>query len=348
MIEEKWTPDSRNINELIEFINFLKDSSIFYVRYLKRKNVEDDIERSWLTRISCHPANASITPLILAVFSKVTDQTDKNVLFELLEKLNFRYYGTGIAGRSDSGQGVLFQYANDFFNFFEKEKDGVRIDVQWLKKELANFVDQRANDWAFVESLTLDKDEAGDYYSWVGLKFFLASYEEHLRKQKGESINLEDVLAPENRETPNNFYHKEHIWAVKDYRRIKDEKNLDVNKRRLGNFLLLKPILNIEVSNNPPEDKVRQYFGNHENTPNTWMIRELKTFFEDAVTEEENSWKRKTKNYWLNVYKRFFDMREEKMVNFALTRWKVSGLNTNISKVKIDSLESKNEIWSKA
>ena len=350
-LKHVWPPEeSENTKEIIDFINFLREAAISYTKYLKQEGVTNTQEKTWLERISCHPADASITPLILAIFSKVKDhQNDKNALFELLEKLNFRFYGTGIAGRSDSGQGDLFWYANTFFNYFGEEKDGTKIDVQWLKDELINFVDQRANDKSFIESLTLDKDEAGDYYSWVGLKFFLASYEEQLKKENKESINLQQLMAPRNPDSPNDFYHKEHIWAVADYAQIQDNNNLDVNKRRLGNFLLLKEILNIKASNKPPEEKVELYFDDRKNAPNTLMIRELKKFFEDALKEESESydWKRRTNTYWLNVYKRFLDRREEKMINFALKRWEVSGLNGNISEVALDSLGDQNEIWSK-
>ncbi len=345
----EWPPDSENTKKIIEFIKFLEYAADFYAKYLKREGVTDTHEKYWLERISCHPAAASITPLILAVFGRVKDQNDRNELFELLEKLNFRFYGTGIAGRSDSGQGDLFWYANKFFNYFGKEEDGKEIGVPWLKEELTKFIDQRANDKSFIEYLTLDLDEAGDYYSWVGLKFFLASYEEHLREKINESIDLQRIMASRNPDAPNDFYHKEHIWAVKDLR-IEDKENSDVNKRRLGNFLLLKESLNIKVSNKPPEEKVELYFDDWKNAPNTLMIRELKELFDKAIELEEESknWKRKSKNYWLKVYKRFLDGREEKMVNFALKRWKVSGLNSSISKVKLDSLGSHNEIWSKS
>ena len=347
-LKQKWPPDSENTRKIIEFVKFLEDAALFYAKYLKRESVTDTLEKSWLERISCHPADASITPLILAVFSKVKDQNDRNALFELLEKLNFRFYGTGIAGRSDSGQGDLFWYANTFFKYFGKVEDGNEISVQWLKEELTSFIDQRANDKSFIEYLTLDLDEAGDYYSWVGLKFFLASYEEQLKKDNRESINFQQVMASRNPDTPNDFYHKEHIWAVKDFR-IEDNENSDVNKRRLGNFLLLKESLNIKVSNKPPEEKVELYFDDWKNAPNTQMIRELKSFFDDAVKEESESydWKRRTNTYWLNVYKRFLDRREEKMVNFALKRWEVSGLKSNISEIALDSLGDQNEIWSK-
>ena len=126
-----------------------------------------------------------------------------------------------------------------------------------------------------------------------------------------------------------------------------DTHNLNVNKRRLGNFLLLKENINIRVSDKPPEVKVEEYFNDWTNDPNTVMIRELKVFFDDAKTEEEKrgSWKRKTAKYWYNVYQRFLDMREEKMINCALKRWRVSELHSKISEVSLDSLNSGNKIY---
>ena len=349
-LKQKWPPDSENTEKIIEFIKFLDDDAIFYTKYLKREGVTNTLEQSWLERISCHPADASITPLILAVFSKVKDQNNRNALFELLEKLNFRYYGTGIAGRSDSGQGELFRYANTFFNYFGEEEGGIKYDVHWLKENLKNFIQNNANDKSFIENLTLDKDESGNFYDWVGLKFFLASYEEKLRKGNKKSSNLLRIMAPQNADARNDFYQQEHIWAVEDYARIQDKENLDVNKRRLGNFLLLEESLNSKVKNKPPEEKVKWlYFEDPKKASDTQMIRELKEFFNEAKEAEEESKirKYKTKNYWLNVYKRFLDRREEEMINFALERWKVSGLNSNISKIKLDSLGSQNEIWSR-
>ncbi len=356
----EWPPDGKdtqkNAIKIIEFINFLKKAATYYVRYLKSENVLDKVEKSWLERISCHPADASVTPLILSISDKVTDQNDRNALFELLEKLNFRFYGTGIAGRSDTGQGELFGYANKFFNSFGKVEDGETIDIHWLKEKLIFFVNDNANDKSFVESLTLDKDEAGNFHGWVGLKFFLTSYEENLRQEQGESIHLQDFMALQNPDASNDFYHKEHIWAVKDYdkfsekekkEKLKDKDNVDVNKRRLGNFILLKPSLNIKVSNDPPEDKLEGYFKDPKNPPRTRMIRELEGFFEEAKKEEEKSgnWQRRVRNYWINIYKRFLDTREEKMINFALRRWKVSGLDSKISEVRLDSLKSRNKVY---
>ena len=347
-LKQEWPPNGQHTSEILRFIEFLKSAAIFYAKYLEREGVTDKQEAYWLERISCHPADASITPLILAIFSKVKCQVVRTGLFELIEKLNFRFYGTNIAGRSDSGQGDLFGYANKFFNHYEQEVDGRKIDVEWLKEELTNFVDTRANDKNFVESLTLDKDEQWwDYYYWNGLKFFLASYEEQLKKKKGESIDLQKIMSPQDKASPNDFFQKEHIWAEKDYTKINVSHKLNINKRRLGNFLLLKQSINIKVSNKPPEEKVEEYFNDWRNDPNTLMIRELRLIFNKAKAEEEEIKRRQriTSKYWCNVYQRFLDNREEKMINFALKRWKVSGLSINISKVSLDSLGRKNKIY---
>ena len=349
-----WPPDgeqtSQKVKVILKFIEFLKGAAAIYARYLKRYGVTDSQEMKWLERISCHPADASITPLILAVLSiDDLDQNDRNDLLELLEKLNFRFYGTNIAGRADSGQGDLFNFANHFFNFFGKmdENEGRIIDVHWLKDKLVQFIDRRANDKSFIKNLTLDKNEAGDYYHWAGLKFFLASYEEDLKEKVKETISLQQFLAPQNPDALNDFYHKEHIWAVRDTARIDDSEYLDVNKRRLGNFLLLKQGINIAVGKQPPEVKVESYFESSVTAPDTLMIRKLKKFFDDAkdIEQKSENWQRKRNRYWTNVYKRFLDKREEEMVNFALRRWRVSGLNSKITSVQLDSLGDKNEIY---
>ena len=153
-------------------------------------------------------------------------------------------------------------------------------------------------------------------------------------------------MKSEDSEHPNDFYHKEHIWAVGDTSKVDDSGNLNVNKRKLGNFMLLNKGLNLNVQDKPPEVKVDAYFEVENNVPNTLMIRELKEFFDEAKEEEDSTgWRYKTSKYWYNIYQRFLDKREEKMINFALERWRISELRNNIPEVKLDSLNDKNEIY---
>jgi len=100
-LKKDWPPDDytdASVRDIIAFIDFLKNASMNFARYCTREGVTGE-EKSWLGRIWHHPSDASIMPLILAVSDRARLQDHRNSLFELLEKLNFRYYGTGISDR---------------------------------------------------------------------------------------------------------------------------------------------------------------------------------------------------------------------------------------------------------
>jgi len=349
-LKEHWPPDQKqNWEDLKEFVQFMNRASLTYTKFLGLKEVSND-EFKWLRRIKLHPQNASITPLILAIYERVTNTEIRVELLELLEKLNFRFYGTGIANRADSGQGELFTLAHKLYNQYGEMVEEIDeiYNEKWLKKQLIKFVSQEANDSAFIQHLTLDKDESGDYYHWAGLKFFLASYEESLKETGGESLDLEKIMNKRNPEAPNDFFHREHIWAKAETKHTNENEEPIMNKRRLGNFILLKESQNIKVSNAPVEKKVNNlYWKDRVNDPNTLMIRRLKDLFEAAKKEEmaEKDWSRRTYNYYRRVYTRFLDKHEELMVNFALKRWRVDGIRNSHKAVVIDSMREKNEVY---
>jgi len=348
-LKEHWPPDeTSNWDELKEFVQFMDSASLTYEKFLGLNHITKG-ERKWLKRIKYHPQIASITPLIIAIFERIQDENIRVKLLELVEKLNFRYYGTGIANRADTGQGELFNYAFNLYNYYGKpeEDTGKIINENWLFEKLRKFISQKANDSAFIQALTLDKDESGNYYHWHGLKFFLASYEEQLRSENRESLDLKEVLAKRNPDSPNDFFHREHIWASNETQYTDEEEEPIMNKRRLGNYILLKETQNIKVSDKPIEEKVELYWKDRKNDPNTLMIRQLKDLYDQAVKDEQEDkhWSRRTYNYWLNIYTRFLDAHEENLVNFALDRWKVEGVKNRRKSVIIDSLTDKNEVY---
>lgn len=344
-MKEKWPPDNiENWSEINKFVNFIERASVTYKK-LFNDHINMDMENIWLERIKYHPQNASVIPLILAIYEKIKNYDEKVEILELIEKVNFRYYGSGIANRSDSGQGHLFWLAWMLYNR-EYDENNKKIDFNWIKFKLIDFTKEEANDKKFIQYLTLDKDESGDYYHWIGLKFFLASYEEKIREGKKESSNLKNLLAIRKDKFPNDFYHKEHIWAAGDRTKYFDKDTRNVNKRRLANFILLKALKNEGVSNKPPENKIEELYNQDKNgKPSTYMIKELRQWFEKAKIEPNKKWTKKTHKYWYNVYQRFLDMREEKLVNFALERWRIEDLKDNIDYVRINSLKDENEIY---
>ena len=127
--------------------------------------------------------------------------------------------------------------------------------------------------------------------------------------------------------------------------KIDDTYNRDINKRRLGNFILLREYRNISISNKPPEEKVEEYLENLKDTPDTLMIRELKDLFDKAKKEIDNRRRNKTWRYWYEVYARFLDLHEEKYVNFALDRWRIDGIIKPVKEIALNSLSDSNEIY---
>ena len=334
-----------NWKQLIVFVEFLAIAARTYQKLYTREDVVVEEEIECLTHLGSQPVLASVMPLIIAVFYREVDPSTRVGLLRMIEKLNFRFYGTGIASRSDSGQGELFRLAHHFYNSHNTVCEG-GVTASRLMESLREFVNFNANDQKLVKYLTLDLDESGDYYSWPWLKYFLASYEGYLERKVNRAETIEEKLAPRDRLTSNDFYHIEHIWAVGDFRIIDDRLNRNVNKRRLGNFILLRERRNISIKNKPPEEKVdRLYFDDVTDPPDTLMVRELKGLFDKARGEIDTDRKRKTKQYWHEVYAKFLDLHEEKFVNFALHRWRVDGSTTPVIMVTLDSLSVKNEIY---
>lgn len=335
---------------LSKFVDFVVGCAKTYAAlHQPERSALSENEKKCLQRISLHPANASVLPLIVSLYAKEHDAVRRSDLLDLLEKLNFRYYVTGIASRNDSGQGERFELAYDFYNdsFEPNEVEEGLDNCQLIQKRLISFINENANDHKFIRYLTLDKDESGDYYSWQGLKFFLGSYEDSLLAENRQGSRLRALPALRDKVNPNDFYHLEHIWATKDYAVVNDECDRDVNKRRLGNFILLMEILNIKVSDHRPEIKVKEYFEGMKEQANTLMIRELRKDFEIATAymDKQGGYTRKVAGYWYGLYQYFLDLREQRMVNFALNRWRVEGIVRPVEKISIKSDTDSNEIF---
>jgi hypothetical protein len=105
--------------------------------------------------------------------------------------------------------------------------------------------------------------------------------------------------------------------------------------------------LNIKASNARPEIKVNKYFEDTKLQPNTLMIRELIKDFQQSknqVSETSNE-QSESASYWYAVYQRFLDIREQRLVNFALKRWQIQDITRPVERVKIDSRFEGNEVF---
>jgi hypothetical protein len=324
-------PAKQNSNwrRLKLYIEFIAESAETYNKILTRNLISQPKERKIIEQIFFQASTASILPLLLSVYSKIKDSTVRIEVLSTIEKLNFRFYGCGIANRSDSGNGHLFWLAHVFFNQYGSGE----ISNEWLKKELIGFIHRECGDDNIVKALTLDKEESGAYYHWNNLKYFLANYEESIAIESGEVEDFTRFLLSQDSENKNANFEKEHIIATNECSAITEMD--DVNKRRLGNFVLLRPSINKSIKDAPLYNKLIEYKGNSHKYLTPRSLSELEILYgTDNVNKKELV-------YNTNFVIEFLDKREEKLINFALKRW---GFN-NSKKVKIDSLTDDDKVY---
>jgi len=338
-LKERWpAANGAKAVELVGFVDFLRKASSTYAKLFARSTVGGE-EESVLERLAVQRSIASVMPLVIAVMLNVAANGPRVELLEIIEKLNFRFYGCPIAKRADAGQGTLFHLARAFH-----AKWAEAATPELLISKLYDFVAHNAPDAKFVQALTLDRDETFDYGTWHSLKFFLASYEQHLLRLGGQNAELSKMMARQDPRHPNEFFHLEHIWATA-------EKTVQVEgdhylKRRLGNFVLLEPTLNISASNESVDAKMRSYASHEQETrAKAKMLHALPDLYREVEDTEAQRWQRRTKKYWLSVYSRFMDRREHALVTFALERWRVPYDGHLVERVEIDSSEWRNEVY---
>lgn len=325
---------------LNQLLTFMKGCALTYLKLFTGDHIEDAREKRLMTLIRLQESQSAIIPLILSLYeTKLRSNEDRISILSLLEKLNFRFYGCNIARRSDSQRSTLIQWASGFYHG-KYQSDELRHNLIW-------FVGQHASDISFIKNLTLDQGEAGDYYTWGSLKYFLANYEETLLEKENRSIDFNRFMAPFDEAHKNDFYDKEHIWALAEPSIVNDQANPDINKRRLGNFTLLEPTINRAFAGcHSVHDKIKGKYWIHEHhqegtpEPNTLMMHELPEMYNHVFTEVSSRWERKTANFWYEVNMRFFDLRETKLVQFALNRWRVDYDGDIIEEVIMDSKKS--------
>jgi len=138
-IETDQTVINKQIIEMSKYIDFLAYTSSYYTNLFVENAFADSFEKSTainrinkaLTYLRCHPVNASVMPLFLAIMNSfnqplppqmTTDERDVRIadLLELLEKVNFRLYLLpGVFSRADSKQSDLFFFANELYKYPE-------------------------------------------------------------------------------------------------------------------------------------------------------------------------------------------------------------------------------------
>lgn len=353
-----------NLSEISKFIDFLISGAQSYGYFFKSglflEEYNDILsqEISYILRqLRCHPVNASIMPLYLASMFFLRSKPENVLeLLEHIEKTNFRTYvlPNPNVSRADSRQGDLFHWANvlfddpdwdsekdeeEYFTWLERKIVGNIFD--YIKLNLEDFTKAMCPEKVFIQSLTVDEDESIDYYNWQGLRYFLACYEEYKNSGRKETWNIEKILKSRKevkKDKLNDYLSKEHIWASKNNKKYFNEKWID--KRRLGNFVLLGLSSNMNVQDWNIEDKIDYFLENA--SISMIQVDELVSLLEKATKLAQASFKVRKKGYYNILGKFILDNRETELIKFALKRWKFEDEVLDAF-IEVDSIKAEKE-----
>ena len=245
--------------------------------------------------------------------------------------MNFRIYVLPkVTSRADSHQGTLFSWANQYFSN-NKKFHIEEMEYSSLNEALTNFTNKHCNAAKFVEHLTIDKDESEDYFHWKGIKYFLARYEEELQKNNKASWDIEKILIARSKSQSGDYISLEHIWAQKN--RNKDFPSDYIEKRRLGNFVIMPLRTNIQLKAKDIPKKIDYLFVKNE-TKHMQVVN-LKECLE---LKKDMKLKNKGSGYFAELSTRINDKRETELIKFALETWKID--QDKRIKIEVNSLDS--------
>jgi len=338
-------PDGQNdhTKKLEAFIELLVGASRAYREFYTSTTEAHILLRN-------QPVQASILPLYLAIKLSELDEDSERDLLQLLEKLNFRIYIVpDITKRSDSRQNELFGFAQSFFGHHVRYRNSLHINysneqnsVSKLRKSLIDLILYWCPAEKLVEGLTLDMDEGFNYYSWIGLRYFLANYE-HSYFYPEKKIDIRRIMGTEKGYATKSAdkYEKEHLWAEKNLEGKFDNGVDKHEKGRLGNFVLLEKPINASIKKQHIDQKLRSFEKNVEGAE-LRMVRQLAKQVNEAKSFMSN-WKRRTIKWYLYFYTHLNDIREKEMITWALDRWGVEG--DTLDNLKIDSFEKDEHLY---
>lgn len=332
-LEEEKTREAA-ISLICEFARLLKNAALWYARLYGRQHM--GLEPALipvLDQLRAQDQHASIMPLFLALVIKLQGKGDRLVrLLKLLEILNFRVYmALNMTKRNDSGQGYLYQHASSYYHdelLRDFTVEDRQLGSQLLQSEedalefrLVKFVLEYASENQFKKSFVLNPDSKDDFYDWSGLRYFLMNYEAKLQPHK--TILIDKILLSRQKVKTADYLSVEHIWALKNREGENNRKVDSIEKRRLGNFVLLELRINIKGRDDSLEKKLSPYMNGVNDEPPT-DLAQVRRMGEDAKEElKSRESEYRTKNYYTELHRALNDRQEKRYTEFAEERWSV-------------------------
>ena len=152
------------------------------------------------------------------------------------------------------------------------------------------------------------------------------------------SISQIQLTKKDKNNLSNDSLTKEHIWASKSMK--EDFSETHIQKRRLGNFVFLGSGDNSSLSNNDVLVKFNDLNNWHEEAKaglELCQILDLPEILDEAKTFLKKKLKRVriTNNYYHDLSQKINDLRETKLLDFALRTWSLPNENLKLEKDEI-------------
>lgn len=301
--------------------------------------------RTQLTYLNQHPSISGVLPLILARQFCRQDEQGADVL-AAIEKANFRLYGLFNASKKSNSHHVpLHRLAYDYFQKHSTGEQVCRDERKALSRSLiealtATVTNQHEDGFGqIVKALTLDDDDSADFFDWKGLRYFLARWEESM--MKNQSFEYRRLGSDFHQSHSNDYLAREHIYPASSSGPLANYRR-KLLLRRLGNFMLLPQGVNSSLSNDLPEMKAQKLAEHGLQNSLLLQNKQLQGFVDHAQAFQtllearsndafgsvrKNRFNSQTigPNQIVAEAKTLCDLREEQMIRFALSAWRMPG-----------------------
>ncbi|MBN8545834.1 MAG: DUF262 domain-containing protein [Ignavibacteria bacterium] len=327
---------------------------IFCTDRTKRKNSEQEITEDLeviFKNFRNHGSSDNVIPLLLVLmdnyfkYPKIRSTIAETI--KIVEVLNFRVYCLPrIFFRTDTKRSFMYAMAyNTYYGYSFNEKlefvDEINEKNKYSKEyyhkiqeKLIRFIEKYCPERKFVQALTLDSGEIENYYGWASLNFFLAKYEQHLHKNDPK-WDFETLLMMDGK----NKLTKEHFLAIENEEVFGGRDSIE--KRRLGNMMLVPSSINSSLSKKAPWEKIMQIRDNINLRKNLYQLDEVVKLYLD-IEKDILSKNKNTLNRRREILQRVLDSRETNMIKFALEEWKYPG-EPNFRFQKVNTLQAQKE-----
>lgn len=381
-LKNRFPIDSAQVNddarELAEFVDVLRECSGYYELLFHSaskslteypKNLRKQVEL-----LRAQTSHMSILPLFLWGFwahkRKIISDEQLVLLFDYLEKLNFRVYmAPSGAGRADSGFGELFGKAHKIFkNEGFEGSERLSESGEGAEKTIQTFGDllqvieifttrsrRGGSIESLVSSLAFDEERNFDAYNgWLkGNRYFLFNYECSLDTKRSHDIS---VLHRKRKEGETNDYASiEHLWA-QNYPVLVPDSDEKLQKGRLANLVWLEMGVNIAASDKSIEDKIQEIHdkANTDKGSTSLMVGKVREALVKVVCEmcgldDQTSTLADCVHTASNLeldekyklYVKLLDELETPMLNFARKRW---AFPSELREIEVREAEEKNGV----